>query len=210
MDEGTERGRAIVARLAAELRSARVDRALSQDDVSRAVGISRSRESYIERGLADGVDLVLWSRLLAAVGLELSLQTFPTGRPIRDEAHAALLERLHARMHRTLRWRTEVPLPILGDLRAWDALIRGDGWHLGVEAETRPHDLQALERRIALKQRDSGIDVAILLLKDSRYNRALVRAHGDTLAGRFPVPGRRALELLSAGVFPSGSAVILL
>ena len=209
MDDGADRGRAIVQRLAHELRTARIDRGLTQDDVSGATGISRSRESLIERALAD-VDVVQWSRLLAAVGLELSVQTFPTGSPVRDQAHAALLERLRGRLHRTVRWATEVPMPVPYDLRAWDALTRGAGWAIAVEAETRPRDVQALERRIALKQRDSGMEHAILLLKDSRNNRALARLHSEHLATRVPVPGRRAIELLAAGVFPGGNSLILL
>lgn len=172
--------------------------------------MSRSRESFIERGLASGAGIVQWSRLLSTVGLELSVHAYPTTNPIRDAAHAALLEQLHARLHPRLRWRTEVPMPIAGDLRGWDAMIRGDGWMIAVEAETRPRDLQALERRVALKQRDSGIEDTILLLKDSRNNRALARTYGDALHERFPVPGRRALELLTAGVFPGGSTLILL
>jgi transcriptional regulator with XRE-family HTH domain len=210
VERGAARGRANTIKLANELRSGRVDRGLTQQAVAGAVGISRSRESYIERGLVGSVSVAKWSELLAVVGLELSVQAFPTGQPIRDAAHAALLERLHSRLHASLRWRTEIPMPILSDLRGWDAMIHGAGWRLAVEAETRPDDLQALERRIALKLRDSGIESVILLLKDSRRNRDVVRAYGDVLAERFSVPGRQALELLAAGANPGGSSLILL
>ncbi len=101
-------------------------------------------------------------------------------------------------------------MPILGDLRGWDAMIQGNGWRVAVEAEARPGDLQALERRIALKQRDSGVDGVVLLLKDSRRNRDLVRTYADALAGRFSVPGPHALELLAAGAHPTGDSLILL
>ncbi len=101
-------------------------------------------------------------------------------------------------------------MPITGDQRAWDALIRGEDWRCGVEAETRPRDLQALERRLALKLRDGGVDWLVLLLLDSRHNRALVREHAELLQQRFPLPGRRALELLGAGVAPGASSLILL
>lgn len=210
VERGAERGRANTIKLAHELRSGRVDRGLTQQELARAVGISRSRESHVERGLVGSVSVAKWSELLAVVGLELSVQTFPTGQPMRDAAHAALLQRLRGHLHATLRWRTEIPMPILGDLRAWDAMIHGDGWHLGVEGETRPGDLQALERRIALKHRDSGIEGVILLLRDSRRNRDLVRAYGDMLAARFSIPGRRALQLLAAGTYPGGNSLILL
>ena len=122
------------------------------------------------------------------MGLDLSIRAYPGGRPLRDAAHAALLERLHRRVHRSLGWATEVPLPITGDLRAWDALIRGEDWRCGVEAETRPRDLQALERRLTLKLRDGGVDWLVLLLLDSRHNRALVREHGEQLATAVPAP----------------------
>jgi hypothetical protein len=49
-----------------------------------------------------------------------------------------------------------------------------------------------------------------LLLLDSRHNRDFVRAHGNVLAERFTVSGRRTLELLGAGIDPGGNSVILL
>ena len=47
-------------------------------------------------------------------------------------------------------------MPDRRDLRGWDAVVVAEGWADPVEAETRPTDLQALQRRVALKQRDSG------------------------------------------------------
>jgi hypothetical protein len=182
-------------------------------DVGRSVGLSASEVGRIERGLVP-LDIVRASMLLAAVGLELSVRTYPAGQPIRDRAHAALLGRLRSRLHARLLWRTEVPMPIAGDTRAWDAVIRNGprispGWALAVEAETRPRDVQALERRIALKARDSGIEAVLLLLADTQHNRQLMKAHPD-LREHFPIAGSRALELLAAGVFPGGSAVLRL
>ena len=62
---------------------------------------------------------------------------------------------------------------------------------------------------MALKLRDGDVSSMSLLLLDSRHNRDFVRAHYDVLTERFPVPGRRAVELLRAGVNPGGSSVIL-
>lgn len=103
-----------------------------------------------------------------------------------------------------------MPLPIVGDLRAWDAIVGGSGWDVGVEAETRPPDLQALDRRLALKQRDGSVDQVVLLLADTRHNHELVRGNEAWVASRFPVPGRRALELLAAAANPGGSAIVFL
>ena len=210
IDIGAARAREIVTRLMAEARTARLGAGLGQDDVAAALGISRSQYSRMERGLSPDVSIDRAARLFAVLGQELSVRTFPAGDAIRDVAHAALLERLHARCHRSFRRRTEVPLPISGDLRAWDATAVCPTCRIGVEAETRLRDIQALDRRLALKERDGGMDRLVLLVLDSRSNREVVRAHGEILAVRFPVHGARALELLGAGVDPGGNALVLL
>jgi transcriptional regulator with XRE-family HTH domain len=186
---GADRARRTVAELTTELRRTRVDRGLSQAEVGRAVGLSGRQVCRIERGLSPDVSIVGLCRLVAVVGLELSARAYPAGEPIRDRAHVAVLGQFRGRLHRSLHWRVEVPLPVVGDLRAWDGHVSGEGWRVGVEAETRPTDLQALQRRLALKLRDGGVDALILVLADTRHNRALLQAHGDELVQRFPVPG---------------------
>lgn len=101
-------------------------------------------------------------------------------------------------------------MPSPGDQRAWDIVLLGPGWRHHLEAETRPGDLQALERRIALKTRDSDARGVSLLLLDSRHNRGFVAAHATSLAARFPVPSSVALAALRAGVDPGPGSVILL
>jgi transcriptional regulator with XRE-family HTH domain len=213
VDLGTERGRDLVALTGRELRTARTNAGLSQAAVAAPAGISRSQYGRIEAAVSPNLSIVLAARLAAVLGLQASLRYFPSADPIRDAAHRALLERLHVRCHASLRWRTEVPLPAPGDLRAWDAVV--DGFtprHVrgGIEAETRPVDVQALERKLALKERDGAVDWMILLLADTRHNRSFVRGPGETLLGRFPLDGRRALEFLGAGVSPGASAIVLL
>jgi transcriptional regulator with XRE-family HTH domain len=209
VDRASARARAIVADLGRELHQARLDRALGLADLSRATRLSPSQISRIERGLTPNLGLPQIARLLAAVGLDLSARAFPAGEPIRDTAHARLLASLRGRIHASLTWRTEVPLPITGDLRAWDAVIAGREWRVGVECETRPRDLQALERRLALKARDGGVQIVVLLLRDSEHNRRLVRGASGLLA-RFPTPGQRALALLGEGKSPGGNAIVRL
>lgn len=208
---GVARGRTLTAHVLDELRSARIDRDISGASLARTLGISPAQFSRIERGLTQGLSIEQASALLAGVGLELSVRAYPVGEPIRDAGHARLLARFRARLHHSLRFQTEVPFPDPGDLRAWDVVVSGHGgWRHGYEAETRPNDLQALERRLALKSRDGAVDSVSLLLLDSRHNRDFVRANGDALFERCPVPGRRALELLEAGVDPGRGSVILL
>lgn len=210
VDVGDARGRASIARLVAEARAARVGAGLSQDAVARAVGISRSQYSRIERGLSPDLTIRMASRLCSVLGLDLSVRTFPAGDPIRDAAQIALLERLRARCHPALVWRTEVPMAIPGDRRAWDATVTATTWCSGVEAETALADLQALDRRLALKARDGGMERVILLLLDSRRNRAALGSAGDVLRLRFPIASADALGCLARGADPGGNALILL
>ncbi len=209
VDIGAERARAALARLTAEARTARLLAGLSQRDVAGSLDISRSQYSRIERGRSPDLTLDMAIRLFTVLGHDLAVRAYPSGDPIRDAAQSALLGRLCARCHPSIRWATEVPLPIPGDLRAWDATAI---WtvRIGIEAETRVRDLQALERRLALKQRDGGMDRVLLLVLDSRLNRQVLHQHADWVMTRFPVPGRRALELLGAAVDPGGDALILL
>jgi transcriptional regulator with XRE-family HTH domain len=211
---GAERGRRLVLSSGEEFKRARTASGLSQRFVAEGAGISRPQYGRIERGLAPEVSVQRVATIASVLGLEASLRFFPTGDPIRDRAHAALLERLHARCHRSLVWRTEVPFPEPADPRAWDALIRGiapasgNAWRVGVEAETRPNDLQALDRRLGLKERDGGVEWIVLLLLESRHNRSFLAAHGPQLRTRFPMDGRRALELLGA-VAPLGQNALI-
>lgn len=210
VDRGTTRGREHLAQAGREARNARLDRGLSLAEAGRAIGRSAAWISRAERGLSSTVTIIELARLCAVVGLDLSLRTYPGGAPIRDAAQLALLANFRARLHPSLGWAAEVPLPGIGDQRAWDGLVRGDGWRYGVEAETRPRDVQAIVRRIQLKVRDGAVDGIVLVLPDTRHVRAFLQEFTTIAGSSFPVAGRRALELLGAGIDPGGSAVVVL
>lgn len=217
IDQGHARGRELVAIAARELLAARTNAGLSQAAVSAAVRISRPQYGRIERGLSPAVSVATLARLAAVLGLETSFRFYPSGDPVRDAAQVALLGRFRERCHQGLSWRTEVPFDRPGDRRAWDAVIgvpasiaSGRLVRIGVEAETRPVDVQALDRKLALKERDDGVEHVILLLADTRHNRAFLRGPGASLRIRFPLDGRRVLELLRAGVSPETNGIVLL
>ena len=158
-------------------------------------------------------DLEFVAAYCAVLGLDLSIRTYPAGDPIRDRAQLALLERLRVPLHPTLRWRTEVPLPIENDLRAWDAQIRGREprpWRARVEAETRVADGQALERKLALKLRDDPDGHLILLVSDSRSNRLALRALGPGLQAMLPIQTRPILTAIGEGREPPASGIVVM
>ena len=193
---------------AREIREARLAHGLSLVQVGRRVGVSASTISRVERAVSPRVELLRLVRLCAAVGLDLSVRAYPGGQPIRDRAHLALLALLRAILHPLLRWRSEVPIPIAGDRRSWDAVVEGCGT-IGIEAETRLRDVQAAERRLFLKKRDGGVDRVILVLSDTRWHRQLLRANPE-IFDSFPIPSATALARLAKGEDPGGDAIVLL
>lgn len=207
---GEARGHEAVDAVCREIDGAIANLGLSYVAVGRDVGLSGAQVGRIARGKSRDLSIVQASTLLAAVGHELTVRAYPTGRPLRDAPQLAVLGRFRAAIHASLRWRTEVPVTAGRDLRAWDAVVAGSDWRYGVDAETRIRDWQALERRTALKLRDGNVDGVVLVLAKTRTNVAVVRSLGDNLGSAFPVPGDLALQRLAAGRDPGGSALILL
>jgi transcriptional regulator with XRE-family HTH domain len=210
LDRGKRLAQRALTIVGDELREARLGAGLTQRQVAAAVGISHAELSRIERGEASWVSYETLVMLGAVLGLDLPLRTFPAGEPIRDIAQLTLLAKLRGLLPDGLRWRTEVPLAIPGDRRAWDAVIEGRGWRVPVEAESRLRDVQACSRRVALKGRDDQSAVVILLVADTRHNRRVLRLAGPDLAAEFPVTGAKVLAGLTKGAPPSESGIVLL
>jgi transcriptional regulator with XRE-family HTH domain len=196
-------------RVRLDLGNARRGSGLSLDAVGSACGVSGPTAARIEAGATRNPDLRVLAAMAAVVGLELRLRAYPAGDPIRDAGSQRLLKRLHVRLHPSLGWLTEVPVPILGDRRAWDAMVRGADWLLAIEAETVLEDIQAVERRVALKQRDGQIDRVLLLIADTRRNRRALASAPAAFPG-FSRDARRQLRDLGRGFDPGTSGIVLL
>ena len=192
-----------------ELREARLSAALTQREVGRVIDLSPAEISRIERGRSPQVPYRTLVLVAGALGLDLPLRAFPNGDPVRDAGQLALLARFRAMIGDGYRHRTEVPLGIPGDRRAWDEVIDGPGWSLPVEAETRLRDTQALRRRLALKCQDAHVDRLILVVADTRHNRHVLRLASADFAEAFPIRARDALAALRRGERPASSAVLL-
>jgi transcriptional regulator with XRE-family HTH domain len=196
-----------------EHRLARVGAGLSLRHVAKATGASHQQLMRFERGELSRVSFEELGSWFAVVGLDLAIRAYPGGDPIRDYAQLALLERFRARLHTSIRWRSEVPLPMDRDLRAWDADIRGTTprpWRCRIDAETRVADAQALERRLTLKARDDPEGHVILLLAGTRANRRAVALLREGLRELLPLDARSILRAVTHGQDPGGSGIVML
>jgi transcriptional regulator with XRE-family HTH domain len=212
-DRGRRRARRDMAKAGEEHRIARVNAGLSLRDCATASGSSHQQLIRFEHGALDRVSIADLGAWCSVVGLDLAVRTYPAGDPIRDRAQLALLERLRLRLHPSLRWRTEVPFPIEGDLRAWDAEIRGREprpWRARVEAETHIADGQALERKLARKLRDDPGGHLVLLAADTRANRRALATLSAGLRELLPSGTRDVLRALADGREPAGSGIVIL
>ena len=186
---------------------------MSLREVGRRLGVSAQRVARAERGEPDALTIDLAARIAAIVGLQLAASLHPNGDPVRDRGHLALLNRFRVRLGPRVHLRTEVPVPITGDLRSGDAVVAvmasdGPAGAL-IEAETHLGDIQLLERKAAAKQRDLGAKRLVLLVADTRHNREVIARHPE-LRERFPIGARRALAALAAGDDPGGDALVVL
>jgi transcriptional regulator with XRE-family HTH domain len=213
IDRGRRLATADRQRVGHELRVARQISGRSLQEVATSSGLSKSQAGRIERATLPSVSLDQVARLGAAVGLDVRVRAYPGPDPLLDAGQMALLGRLRGRLHKDLTFRTEVPLPIMGDQRAWDGMIGrlvGIADTMPVEAETRWLDTQGQMRRLMLKLRDSGLEHVVLVLADTKRNRESLAVAASIMVAEFPIPPRMALAALAAGEHPGGSACVFL
>ena len=210
-DRGHRLAGEAVAEIVGELRTQRRDLGLSQVAVATAAGLSQPALSRLERQetaeprLAD-----LWA-IAAVLGLDLRLNAYPGGEPVRDHVQIRLLPAIRSRIPSSWPWLTEVPLPIAGDRRAWDAVsIAPDGW-TAFEAISRFGAVDATVRRVRLKQRDDPrIRRVVLVVADTHRNRLALDAARPALATDFPLTTRDIFRDLAGGRLPRADGIVVL
>jgi transcriptional regulator with XRE-family HTH domain len=199
----------LMLEIGSELRETRLAAGLSQRHVARVAGLNQSRVSRTERASRLPARVDELAAHCSALGLRLSLKAYPEGSPVRDVGQLRVLERFRARLHRSYRWHGEAPVGGLGDQRAWDVRLEGDG-SIGVDAETRLHDLQALQRRCETKWRDSGVDRIVLLVASTRHNRRVLAEHREALRSTFPADTLEVMAALRVGRLPGSNGIVVL
>jgi len=157
------------------------------------------------------VPLIRLSEIASLLGLEVSVGLHPLGDPIRDAGQqlvaGRLLKNVATPPYVVFR---EALLPLPGDRRAWDLLLRLGALRIGVEIETRIRDVQALVRRIRERERDGGVAEILIVLSDTAHNRRMVGRLRDALGPRYSTRSGLIIAALRAGVPVPGSGVILI
>jgi hypothetical protein len=194
--------------VAAELARAQRSTGLSDGDIGRACGLSRFVVGRTLSGARSATNVEL-AMIGAALGHNVRLKAYLAGDAIRDAGQQRLIDRLRRHLHPSISITTEVGLPIPGDLRAWDAMLRTTTWRRPVEAETAIDDVQAVDRRVQLKVRDGAVDGVILLVADTLRNRRALAAAPSAFTN-FDRDARRVLRDLRAGGDPGGSSILVL
>jgi transcriptional regulator with XRE-family HTH domain len=208
-DRGARQSRALAQSVASELLEARLAAGVSQTHVARAAGLAQSRISRTERAAVPQARLDELTRHCAVLGLKLTMRVYPEGVPVRDAGQLRLLRRLREVVSERFRWRSEVLIGGHGDLRAWDVVLDGPGV-VAIDAESCIRDVQALQRRLELKWRDSGMPRLVLVVAATHHNRAVLREHRAALASTLPLDPRRTLAALRAGEVPPENGIVLL
>ncbi len=202
VDEARRHARRQLDDLIRDLRDARHAAGLSQRRVAAAMGVSPQLVSWWESGggTPDQVQAAAWG---ATLGLDVPVRSFLAGSPLRDAPQLRVLARCRPFLGNQWRWDTEVRVsPDPRDRRAVDAVLERDGMSIGVEVISRLTDAQA-QVRAAIQKRDAAdLDRMLLILGNTRYNRAAVRAAQPTLGPTFPVLGRAALRTIRHGYLP--------
>jgi transcriptional regulator with XRE-family HTH domain len=207
---GQRRGAEIATAAVRTLREARVSAGVSQAELAREAGWSQSFTSLLERSRVPEASFLDLCIAASVLGLEPSLTFHRVGPAIRDKGHEALIGRLMHLLSPAWHVAREVPFPNTGDPRWWDLLLRLPDYRLGVEAETRIRDMQAMVRRMKERAREGRADALLLILSDSAHNRELVDELRGALGDDFRSHPRDVLAALRSGSPLVGPGVVLL
>jgi transcriptional regulator with XRE-family HTH domain len=209
LDEARRRSRAVVVELGYELGNARRSCGTSQATVGRALRWSQSKVSRIERGSRASVTVEELASFASVVGLRFSPRLFVGGPRLRDATQISSIASYRAFAH-GCGWdcRIEEPLPITGDPRAFDLVIRSRAVRVAHEFVSRLRDAQGQVRPILIKQRDAGVASLILVLRDTAENRRAVREAGPQLMDLFPLAPRTVLAAIRELRDPGGNGIV--
>lgn len=208
--------------LIADIERLLADAGLSRAALARLAGVD---DSHLARLLAGTADLTTatTARLATALGADLSVRLYPnTGPAIRDRHQAGILEALLASKHG--RWHAYPEVAVRRPSRGWIDVALHDPRERTIVATEIESGLRRLEQLIrwsaekaaSLPSWDGwthlGDEPAIsrlLIIRDTRTNRAVARQFARSLRATYPAHPDDALQALTtaAAAWP-GPAVL--
>ena len=214
VQRGRRRAARLLARTIGELRDARINLGVSQGALAAEVGCTASNIWRLEALEYREVALVRLSEIASVLGYELALTVHPIGDGMRDKGQQAIAERFRALLSDAWQLTTEQLLPMPGDRRSWDLFVRlvgvSEGGRVGVDIESRVHDVQMLVRRTRERERDGGADRILIVLSDSAANRRLAPQLREALGPSYATSPRVLLRQLREGKPLTGSGLLMI
>ena len=209
LDDAVRRSRHDTIELGQELADARRLCGASQTEVAKALGWSASKVRRIERGQRASVAHRELACFAAVVGLRYSGRFFVGTSRLRDATQLAMINGYRQFADRR-GWtcRIEQPMPISGDLRAFDLVLRRGKLSVAHEFISRLSNVQAQVRPLLQKQRDAGADCLVLVVRDTNENRRAVRAAGAALGDLFPLGTRAVLAAIRDVQGPAANGLV--
>lgn len=224
-------------RLGSVIRTVRIRKRLTQEEIARLADVPRTSVSRLERGSIDGLTFRATRQICAALEIRMDVQLRWRGGDLDrllNARHAAMAESMAATMARSGGWilRPEVSFSIWGergviDFVAWHSVRRA---LLLIELKTELVDIGDLmstcdrRRRLAPEiGKDLGWNPVVVgtwvALSNVSMNSRRVRDHATVLRAAFPAQGRAMarwlrdpqgpISCLSLVAVPQGSNVRL-
>lgn len=195
-----------------EVQTPRTALAASVEEVARRAEVAPSTVARVINGYA-GVHLDTLCAVGAAVGLRINVKAFPAAaQTLRDSGQMRMAQYLVTQAHPSLRPALEVPV---GDPfgRAADLIFYGPMEIVHHEIERRLPDFQAPYRaatlkRDALQSRHSRPVRLVLVIEDTRRNRALVAPHAELIRTALAATSASILRALRSGTPLGGDGLL--
>ena len=215
------RTRAAIATFGTEVRRLREDSALTRAALARAAALDASYLAQIELGAANP-SLETCSRLSLALGADFPLRLYPTTGPaVRDRHQSAIAEITLATAGS--RWARYPEIAVRHPSRGWIDLGLHDprgGMFVATEIQSELRRIEQLirwseEKASALPSWEGwaqlGDEPAIsrlLIVRDTRTNRARADAFRRLLRAAYPADGRDALAALTGPQAWPGAVIL--
>jgi transcriptional regulator with XRE-family HTH domain len=193
--------RALSMSIGREVLLSRTNLALTCRRPAKLAGVSPSTQQRVERG-DPSVGIATACRVAAAVGLKVWAKAFPVRTPsLRDTGQLRIAEMLRHAAHVAYRVAIELAL---ADGRSADEVFFGPDEIIHAEIERLLADWQAQYRSAAAKRDELAAAHQrpvrlVLVIEDTRSNRAAIRPHETLIRSTLPAGSREVMRALRSG-----------